>query len=104
MPTRSTRRSAARWCTSRARNTSTTRTGRPASRTPRASRSAILRYNRIPARVLVEVCNLNNPDDRRLLRTRKYRERVADALVAAVVDFYGGSEKPTGKTAAGTKR
>ena len=32
---------------------------------------AILRYNRIPARVLVEVCNLNNPEDRRLLQTRR---------------------------------
>ncbi len=51
---------------------------------------AILRYNRIPARVLVEVCNLNNPEDRRLLRTRAYRERVAEALVAALVQFYGG--------------
>ena len=28
---------------------------------------AILRYNRIPARVLIEVCNLNNPEDRQLL-------------------------------------
>ncbi len=54
---------------------------------------AILRYNRIPARALVEICNLNNPDDRRLLRTVAYRERVADALVAALVGFYGGSER-----------
>ena len=53
---------------------------------------AILRYNRIPARVLVEVCNLNNPDDRRLLRTRAYREKVAEALVSALVDFYGGGK------------
>ena len=52
---------------------------------------AILRYNRIPARVLVEVCNLNNPEDRRLLQTRAYRENVAEALVAALVDFYGGT-------------
>jgi N-acetylmuramoyl-L-alanine amidase len=51
---------------------------------------AILRYNRIPARVLVEVCNLNNPDDRRLLRTAAYRETVAEALVDALVRFYGG--------------
>jgi N-acetylmuramoyl-L-alanine amidase len=56
---------------------------------------AILRYNRIPARVLVEVCNLNNPDDRRLLVSRSYREKVAQAIVAALVDFYGGSEKAT---------
>jgi N-acetylmuramoyl-L-alanine amidase len=56
---------------------------------------AILRYNRIPARVLVEVCNLNNPDDRKLLVSRSYREKVAQAIVAALVDFYGGSEKAT---------
>lgn len=51
---------------------------------------AILRYNRIPARVLLEICNLNNPEDRKLLVTRQYRERVAQALVSALVDFYGG--------------
>jgi len=51
---------------------------------------AILRYNRIPARVLVEVCNLNNPEDRRLLQTQVYREGVAEALVDALVRFYGG--------------
>ncbi len=52
---------------------------------------AILRYNRIPARVLIEVCNLNNPDDRKLLRTRAYREKVAGAIADALVAFYGGS-------------
>ena len=51
---------------------------------------AILRYNRIPARVLLEVCNLNNPEDRQLLVTKAYRDRVARALVSALVDFYGG--------------
>ena len=51
---------------------------------------AILRYNRIPTRVLVEVCNLNNPEDRKLLVTPSYRDRVARALVSALVDFYGG--------------
>jgi N-acetylmuramoyl-L-alanine amidase len=51
---------------------------------------AILRYNRIPARVLIEVCNLNNPDDRNLLRTRSYRENVADAITDALIAFYGG--------------
>jgi len=54
---------------------------------------AILRYNRIPARVLLEVCNLNNPDDRKLIVTRSYRDRVARALVSALVQFYGGSGK-----------
>lgn len=66
---------------------------------------AILRYNRIPARVLVEICNLNNPDDRRLLRSREYRDRVARALVEALVDFYGGAAAaPAGMAASGTKR
>jgi N-acetylmuramoyl-L-alanine amidase len=51
---------------------------------------AILRYNRIPARVLLEVCNLNNPEDRKLLITRSYREKVARSLVTALVAFYGG--------------
>ncbi|HEX4441733.1 MAG TPA: N-acetylmuramoyl-L-alanine amidase [Thermoanaerobaculia bacterium] len=68
---------------------------------------AILRYNRIPARVLVEVCNLNNPEDRRLLRSRAYREKVAEALVQALVDFYGGGkdERRTGRyQAAGSRK
>jgi N-acetylmuramoyl-L-alanine amidase len=64
---------------------------------------AILRYNRIPARVLVEVCNLNNPDDRRLLRTRAYRERVAEALVDALIDFFGGAAEVSSASAAGAK-
>ena len=56
---------------------------------------AILRYNRIPARVLIEVCNLNNPEDRKLLVTRSYRDRVARAVVSALIDFYGGKGQQT---------
>jgi hypothetical protein len=56
---------------------------------------AILRYNRIPARVLIEVCNLNNPEDRKLLVSRNYREKVAQAIVSALVDFYGGPGSQT---------
>jgi N-acetylmuramoyl-L-alanine amidase len=52
---------------------------------------AILRYNRIPARVLVEVGNLNNPEDRQLLVSRGFRDKVARSLVAAIVEFYGGT-------------
>lgn len=61
---------------------------------------AILRYNRIPARVLIEVCNLNNPDDRKLLISRSYREKVAQAIVSALVEFYGG---PGGQTVTARK-
>jgi hypothetical protein len=56
---------------------------------------AILRYNRIPARVLVEVCNLNNPDDRKLLVSRSYRDKVAQAIVSGLVEFYGGEAGQT---------
>jgi len=56
---------------------------------------AILRYNRIPARALVEVCNLNNPEDRKLLVARSYRDQVARALVTALVAFYGGGSEKT---------
>ena len=57
---------------------------------------AVIRYNRIPARVLLEVCNLNNSDDRALIRTRRYRERVARVVVEALTSFYDGvgSMKP----------
>ena len=67
---------------------------------------AILRYNRIPARVLIEVCNLNNPDDRKLLRTRAYREKVAEAIADALVAFYGGpspAPAPRPAQASGTR-
>jgi len=56
---------------------------------------AVLRYNRIPARVLVEVGNLNNSEDRKLLSARSFRDRVARALVSALIDFYGGRKEDT---------
>ncbi|HSM51174.1 MAG TPA: N-acetylmuramoyl-L-alanine amidase, partial [Thermoanaerobaculia bacterium] len=55
-------------------------------RNRRAWVPAVLRYNEVPARVLLEVCNLSNPDDRRLLRTREFRQQVAEAVVAALLD------------------
>jgi N-acetylmuramoyl-L-alanine amidase len=56
---------------------------------------AILRYNKIPARALIEVGNLNNPEDRQLLVTKAFRDRVARAVVAGLVDFYGGKGQQT---------
>jgi N-acetylmuramoyl-L-alanine amidase len=53
---------------------------------------AVIRYNRIPARVLLEVCNLNNGEDRALLQTRRYREKVARSVVEALSAYYDGSE------------
>ena len=52
---------------------------------------AVLRYNAVPAKVLVEVCNLANPEDRRLIQTRAYRQTVAEAIVQGIVDYYGSS-------------
>jgi N-acetylmuramoyl-L-alanine amidase len=50
---------------------------------------AVLRYNAVPAKLLLEVCNLANEHDRKLLRTRVFRERVAEAIVAGVLSYFG---------------
>jgi len=51
---------------------------------------AVLRYNKVPNRVLVELANLGNEEDRALMRTRVFRDSLAEALAAAVVSFFGG--------------
>ena len=52
---------------------------------------AVIRYNSVPARALVEVCNLNNEEDLALIQTRKYRQSIAQGIVAALSSFYQGS-------------
>jgi N-acetylmuramoyl-L-alanine amidase len=59
---------------------------------------AVLRYNRIPSRVLLEIANLGNREDRTLVVTRKFRQRVADAIASGIVEFFDGGQ---GKTLAG---
>ena len=54
---------------------------------------AQLRFNRVPAKILLEVCNLGNERDRRLMKTRAYRQRVAEAIVDGILSYYG---VPTG--------
>lgn len=49
---------------------------------------AVLRYSRVPQSILVEVANLNNPEDRRELLRGPARQRIAEGLAAAV-DTYG---------------
>jgi N-acetylmuramoyl-L-alanine amidase len=49
---------------------------------------AIIRHNMIPTRLLLEVCNLGNPKDRELIRTKKYRQQLAEAMYQGLVDFY----------------
>ncbi len=50
---------------------------------------AVLRYNAVPAKVLLEVCNLANSADRKLLTQRDYRERVARTVVDGLLAYFG---------------
>jgi N-acetylmuramoyl-L-alanine amidase len=50
---------------------------------------AVLRYNSVPAKMLLEVCNLNNEQDRKLLQTRTYRQKVSEAVVEGLLAYYG---------------
>jgi len=56
---------------------------------------AVLRYNSIPAKMLLEVCNLNNDLDRRLLQTRTYRQHVAEAVVQGLLAYYDETKRYT---------
>ncbi len=49
---------------------------------------AVLRYNAVPAKLLLEICNLANHEDRKLLQTRAYRQRVAEAIVQGILGYY----------------
>ena len=50
---------------------------------------AVIRYNLVPTRILFEICNLNNEDDRKLLLTSDFRQAVAEAIVKSIMDYYG---------------
>ncbi|MEM7583004.1 MAG: N-acetylmuramoyl-L-alanine amidase [Acidobacteriota bacterium] len=52
---------------------------------------AVVRYNAVPPKLLLEVSNLNNPEDRRLIRTRAFRQRMAEAIVDGILAYYGQS-------------
>ncbi len=51
---------------------------------------AVLRYNRVPNRALVELANLGNDEDRALIVTKAFRQSLAEALAAGLVSFFGG--------------
>lgn len=50
---------------------------------------AVLRYNAVPAKVLLEVCNLANPSDRKLLTQKSFREKVARTVVEGLLAYFG---------------
>jgi len=49
---------------------------------------AVLRANEVPVKVLVEVANLNNDTDAKLLQDSAFRDRTAAALVDALTRYY----------------
>lgn len=53
---------------------------------------AVIRYNVVPTRLLLEICNLGNSNDLALMRTKKYRERVAQAVYRGIVNFFEDKE------------
>jgi len=55
---------------------------------------AIIRYNVVPTRLLLEICNLGNRRDRELIRTRAFRQKVAEAVYRGLVDFYTENDQP----------
>jgi N-acetylmuramoyl-L-alanine amidase len=61
---------------------------------------AVIRNNQVPTRMLLEVCNLGNKKDRELLKTKKYRQQLAEAIYQGIVDFYATPrEDPTARPA-----
>lgn len=67
---------------------------------------AVIRHNLVPTRMLLEVCNLGNRKDRDLIKTRKYRQQLADAIYEGMVEFYGvarDEKSPAVLAAAGAK-
>jgi N-acetylmuramoyl-L-alanine amidase len=51
---------------------------------------AVIRYNEIPVKVLVEIVNLSNRTDCQRLKNPRFREWVAEAYVHALQEFYDG--------------
>lgn len=51
---------------------------------------AVIRSNQIPTKLLLEVCNLRNRTDNKLLTDPAFRQRIADAYVEALIAYYKG--------------
>jgi N-acetylmuramoyl-L-alanine amidase len=60
---------------------------------------AVLRCNAVPVETLLEVSNLSNPADSRLLAEPAYRQKIADAYVAALQRYYAepAPTRPAGR-------
>jgi N-acetylmuramoyl-L-alanine amidase len=60
---------------------------------------AVIRYNKVPTRLLLEVCNMGNRSDLAMMKTRRYRQKLAEAIYRGIVDFYADSDEDAGKSA-----
>jgi len=58
----------------------------------------------VPAKMLLEVCNLNNEQDRKLLQTRAYRQKVSEAIVQGLLAYYGQDAGIPGRQTAKTAK
>jgi N-acetylmuramoyl-L-alanine amidase len=47
-----------------------------------------LRFSAVPTALLVEMVNLNNEEDRQLLLSWKFREKLAHALAAGLAEGF----------------
>ena len=62
---------------------------------------AVIRYNMVPTRALIEICNVGNAHDRNLMTTRKWRENMAESIYRGIVAFYADRDSvPAEKVAA----
>ena len=49
---------------------------------------AVLRYSLVPSSVLIEICNLNNEQDRQALLTWRFREKLAHSIAAGLAEGF----------------
>jgi N-acetylmuramoyl-L-alanine amidase len=49
---------------------------------------AVLRCNEVSVQILLEVCNINNPVDAKMLTDPAFRQKIADAFVDALRGYY----------------
>ncbi len=66
---------------------------------------AVLRYNRIPNRVLLEIANLANDADRELTLRKGFRQKMAESIASGLLDFFGagsGRLPPAARTGSAT--
>ena len=49
---------------------------------------AVLKYSLVPTAVLIEICNLNNEQDRELLLSWRFREKLAHGIAAGLAEGF----------------